>query len=259
MKVHRLSCVGLILITVITSSPSNAGPVSTSDLWQSRSAGGNFGSRVTSFSGVKLISNSSEIDNMFGDSGGVEGGNTIFKDFYYPGGVQTLVPDGYVHWVEWSTDTPVDLYSFNLHAAHNRPWDPSPARSFSRFTLYSGDGAGNWTEIYDIFTNSLFETIGTIGYLDLEVDLAAPIVAQYFRAEFVGIRPTKTTIGNSGPRIQELDGFNTYQYGSTLAPVPTPSAIWLFAMSFATLIGIGRKKRQPSAPQGQAGPGTQMN
>lgn len=209
-------CVVLAMMVMAIPGISTAGPISSTDLWDISQ-----GSVVGSNSGALHYSSGyySDIRDMFGGAfGTVEGGNTLLKDFMSPGYLGGSVPAGYTHYVEWHTPSAVTLRSFSLHA-HNEGMD---RRAFNHFTLYSGSGAGGpWTTIYD--TGSGF-TYGP-GWLELTTNVS-PVVAQYFRAEFVQAPWSSSTA--VGPRIPELDGFNTF--------IPEPSTLAL--CSVLGLIGI---------------------
>ena len=85
------------------------------------------GGIVTGDSGM---AGSTDADNMFGcGCGGAEGTNAIFKDILNG----AVVPEGYIHWVEWETASVVDLRRFNLEAAHDGTSIP-PARPLSILT-----------------------------------------------------------------------------------------------------------------------------
>lgn len=201
---------------------SQAEPISSTDLWDISQ-----GSVVDGTSGALYYRSSyrSDVRDMFGGAfGNIEGGNTVFKDYMNPGFQGGSVPAGFVHYVEWHTPSAVTLRSFSLNAYN----EGMLRRAFSRFTLYSGSGAGGpWTPIYD--TGAGF-TYGP-GQLDLSMNVT-PLVAQYFRAEFV--QASWTDAAAVGPRIQELDGYDTFLPG-TDPVVPEPSIL----VAILSLVGLG--------------------
>jgi hypothetical protein len=126
------------------------------------------------------------------------------------------------HFVEWSTASAVTVGSFNLFAF-------GPSRPFDRFTLEAKDSTGNWITLYNQNTSQYVNTYdvdwgGTINWLSLSVDIATPMEAQYYRAEFHG------SSGGWGPRVVELDGF----------AVPLPGSLLLLGSG---LLGMGAWRR----------------
>ncbi len=163
-------------------------------------------------------------DNMFGATheGTIEPPNTIFAD---------NPASGFTHWVEWQTPTPITLTSFNLVAAHGSP--SYTDRGFSEFRLYGSTDGSTWDNIYTYVTENPYgggKNYTHSNQLELYVDLASPVTAQYFKAEF-----DQAGVGAySGPRIMELDG-----YGS---PVPIPGAAWLLGSGLVGLVAVRRCK-----------------
>ncbi len=226
-KAHLVA--GLLVSAVLfLPTSSMAIPISSTDLWDISQ-----GSTVDSTSGALNYSSfwNSDVRNMFGSAfGTVEAGNTLFKDFMSPGQAGGSVPAGFTHFVEWHTPGLVTLRSFDLHASN----EGMTRRAFNRFQLFSGDGAGNWSSIYD--TGAGF----SYGVLDLAIDVA-PVTAQYFRAEFVQAPWTDSRA--IGPRIHELDGFDTFLDGTTGgSSAPEPSTVFLMGLGLAAL-GFGRRRK----------------
>lgn len=207
-------------------------PVST-DLWDVSQ-----GSLVTSFSGTL---------------GGFPIGNTFNGDGFY-----TLfsdgLPTGTVHWVEWQTPGPVTLRSFNLLAAHDQPPRDARYRGFSEFSLYAyNTGTTSWDEIYEIYPSDPYSTTPPPPetYIDPQTTevqrlyLSAnvlPYTTDRFRAEFVQYGDIDRSA--SGPRIFELDGFDTFsQFVERQEPViPEPATLSL------ALLGLvaSRLRRRPA-------------
>lgn len=220
---------GLLLLSFIAiPTTSMAVPISLSDLWDVSN-----GTIVGANSGVLNYRPTyrSDIHDMFGDNNAViEATNTLFKDYMSPGYVGGTVLPGFIHYVEWSTPSAVTLRSFALHA-QNEGMD---RRAFDRFQLYTGDGMGAWTSIYDTGAGFTYS-----GLLDLSIDVT-PVVSQYFKAEFVQAPWSSSTA--IGPRIQELDGFDTFLDGST-SVVPEPTTLALIGLGLA---GLGYRRRKTS-------------
>ncbi len=133
-------------------------------------------------------------------------------------------PQGTVHSVEWQTPLSATLRSFTLHAGHDgAPFDAN-RRGFSRFTLLAKTpGTDNFDiELFEIFPANLY--VDTVvppnvlfeadkqNHLRLCVNVD-PTQSQEFRAEFVQVGPTCCF---SGPRVFEMDGFDTLCPGSLL-------------------------------------------
>ncbi len=232
-KLHLYSAMMLFVVSFALPINAMAVPYSYSDLWDVSN-----GVTINSTSGV-LNYNSvwrSDIRDMFGSNYGYpEPGNTIFKDYMSPGLSGGNVQAGYTHFVEWNTSSLVTLRSFALHAS-NEPSGGNTGmlrRAFSQFRLFTGDGAGNWTTIYDTGPGFTYE-----GALEIATDITA-ISAQYFRAEFV--QASWNDPRAVGPRIVELDGFSTFLDGST-GNVPEPATLALMGLGLAG-VGFRRKKR----------------
>lgn len=221
--------VGILCLGLAGAPGVQALPLSYNDLWDVSQ-----GATVTATSGALSGGWSSDARNMFGGTFGSGPSdvttNTIFKDYQ---------PAGYMHWVEWHTAAPVTLGGLNLVAAHDSGGSESRDinyRGFRHFTLYTGDGLGNWTQIYSYTTDpdSDLDYGGGATYppqyfLEL-TDSFGPLVAQYFRAEFVQYGNGSSVYRDSqGPRIVELDG---------LAPIPAglpePGVLGLVGLALAS-------------------------
>ncbi len=216
--------VSLLFIFLLVEN-SFAMLMSTSDLWDVSN-------------GITIIGHSaladgpgiywdSYADNMFGATheGTIEPPNTIFAD---------NPASGFTHWVEWQTPTPIVLTSFNLVAAHDGGNVGYTHRGFSEFRLYGSTDGSTWDNIYTYVTENPYgggENYTHSNQLELYVDLASPVTAQYFKAEF-----DQAGVGAySGPRIMELDGYGT--------SVPIPGALWLLGSGLLGLVVV-RKRRQ---------------
>ena len=167
------------------------------------------------------LHSSSIVGDMFGGTSGTAAPYMVFGDGN---------SDGFAHSVEWETPDLIILQGFNLLASHDYG---TSIRMFDAFRLYSGDGLGGWTEIYNwTLPNDGRTTYGEFGsqHLALERTLTTPITAKYFRAEF-------DQAGDYwGPRITELDAI-----GTAGAHVPVPGAVWLLGTGLISLAGIRRR------------------
>ncbi|BCL62397.1 hypothetical protein DGMP_30900 [Desulfomarina profundi] len=221
-----------LLSLLFFSANCYALPMATDDLWDISQ-----GSSVTGNSGILFNSNQT---GMFGGytSAAAEPPNTIFSDYQQAG---TL------HWIEWQTPSEITLRSFNLVAFHDgRPYDMTH-RGFDTFNLLSSVDGTTWNQIYTYDTDPDGDLLygGGVTYtnpaaLELAADLSTPVFAKYFRAEFV---QTGQGINGSGPRILELDGYDTFLDGSTGGdPVPEPATILLFGAGIACLGGLRLRK-----------------
>lgn len=220
----------LFVAALLLPSLSVAVPISSTDLWDVSQ-----GTLVDSTSGALNYrpTYASDVRNMLGGTfGTIEAGNLLFKDFMSPGYQGGSVPAGFTHYVEWHTSASVTLRSFALHASN----EGMTRRSFSEFSLYSGDGSGTWSSFYDS------DTVNYNAYQEFSADIT-PVTAQYFRAEFVQASWSSNIA--VGPRILELDGFDTFLDGSTGGgtPVPEPATILLFGLGLFSLAGVNRKKQ----------------
>jgi len=224
MKKAKIGACLLLLSSVAMPTTSMAIPISSTDLWDI-----NNGATMDATSGVMNYRPSwkSDIRDMFGGAFAViEPTNTIFKDYMSPGYVGGSVPAGFTHFVEWSTPGAVTLRSFALHV-QNEGMD---RRAFNHFALYTGDGAGTWTSIYSV--SPVYS-----GFFEIAMDIT-PTTAQYFRAEFV--QAPWSSAAAVGPRIRELDGFDTFLDGGT-GSVPEPATLVLFGLGLA---GLGWSRRR---------------
>lgn len=208
----RLVC-AVVAVVLLAPGVSSALPISGTDLWDISQ-----GSAVDNDTGT-LFSWQPSIGNMFGATTTQMGSHTLFADGR---------GEGYVHTVVWHTSSaPVTLLSFSLWANNE---DTMLRRAFKQFRLYSGDSAsGPWGEIYDT---------GPFTYLNnvnIEGDMTTPVTAQYFKAEFV--QALYTYSNASGPRILELDGFDTYLDGT-----PEPATLSLLALGGLAILRRRRRR-----------------
>lgn len=131
---------------------------------------------------------------------GSESGNTLFRDGQRK---------GTVHFVEWSTKTPVSLEGLRLFAAHDSVRCTTPAnasqRAISNFKILTKlQKEDKFKEILSEKVQVPYQFVNNTHGLVFERD-SLSVKAQYFRAEFTQNGAT----GFSGPRIMELDGFGS--------------------------------------------------
>lgn len=216
----RTFCFTILILILPVSLYASFVPV-TSDLWDMSK-----GTIVTGTSGVYGGSN---VYNMFGATIGVEPGNMLFKDW---------MPDRFIHWVEWKTDKPIRLTSFNLLAAHDGGNRDANYRGFRSFTLKYQKPDGSWQNYYSYRANyPLYNPAGGPGDFNMLYLSATilPFCAQYFRAEFEQCGATPWA---SGPRILELDGF-----GSVAVPEPATASMIITGLLSLGLAGVRFRRR----------------
>jgi hypothetical protein len=136
-----------------------------------------------------------------------EKGSVVFQD---------NLPDGFIHYLEWATASPVTLNSFGLIGASDGA-GCSYQRSFRSFRLYArGNAAGPFSLVYS-------EEVPVPNpdgvYANVPVlfrNLPAPVTASQFRLEVMqnGSGPW------NGPRLIRLFGF-----GGSLNPAAVAGAV----------------------------------
>ncbi len=161
---------------------------STSDLWDVARE-----TAITSSSGF-LSGSDEEAENVFGGAHpNTEEGNAFFRDDQ---------SQGFVHFVEWETTASATVRSFVLRAAHDHN---SLQRSFEAFRLFAFDDDAAAFELLHEFEPDLPYGDGQYSNYITLCGNVPERTASRFRAEFV--QHTQGTW--SGPRIVELDAFNT--------------------------------------------------
>jgi len=239
MKPATALIAGLLLFVGTASTVHATFIQSTTDLWDVSQ-----GTTVTNDTGVLF---GSDIRNMFGFVSGAPTDvtvNTLFRD---------AQPAGTLHAVEWQTTAAITLRSFTLFAAHDGLPRYATARGFSRFTLYAFDPVTSSfdNKLFELFPSnpygntpappsSIIETNADKNLLVVGANMA-PVTAQRLRAEFVqyGVFASNA----SGPRIFELDGFDTF-HENIATSVPEPGSCALFCAGFiviATTSGLRRR------------------
>jgi hypothetical protein len=132
---------------------------------------------------------------------------------------------GTVHWVEWELPQAIELRSIFLKAGHEKM---SRDRSFQRFTLYARQAdTGRQIKVFEIEPAHPYAHTSAPPYAaikdDIHCDLVlranvVPVKARQFRAEFEqGGGETSTAYG---PRIMELDGFDSFCPDIPHPPLP---------------------------------------
>jgi hypothetical protein len=123
-----------------------------------------------------------------------EVGSIVFSDLAGP---------GFVNFIEWRTQQPVTLRSFNLWASGD---GASDRREMGQFRLKTKSPGSS---VFDIVIHSFTPTrpytyVGETYGLLVSTDVR-PTVGQEFRAEFTNPDPVLWA-----PRVKELDGFDTF-------------------------------------------------
>jgi hypothetical protein len=226
----------------------------TTDLWDVSG-----GVTVTNFSPVenKNATYRSDPRNMLGyDLSGIVG-PTDSSSIVGPTDLRFAdgFPRGTVHFVEWQTATPITLRSFVLNAYHDGYPRDANYRGFSQFTLLGFNPATNAFDLtlFEIFpsnpygdtpapSNGVVETNGVGNLLRLGANVK-PFTGDRFRAEFVqyGV----ATCCDSGPRVMELDGFDTLlTLAGDPASVPEPGVLTILGVGIAGLGLVARRRRK---------------
>jgi hypothetical protein len=207
--------------------------VSATDLWDVTQ-----GAVVTGFSGSSKWTTLDTIPNILGANVPVV---NPFNGQPWPGeaGMGFFAEDqpiAFVHWMEWTTPSPVTVVGYNLFAnSDNNPTYPG-ARAFSTFRLFSQNPTTHAYDLIDVFSPT------TLDYSAVFSRTFGPVTGDRFRAEFV-----QTASENNGyvqgPRIQELDAI--------AVPEPTDAAMVIAA----ALVGgaLVSRVRRNSVPVSRAG------
>ncbi len=161
--------------------------ISPANLWDINS-----GITITAHSPTRGFS---DIENMFGaGDAGTEDEYTYFSDNQ---------PEGFTHFVEWSTPSAIDLKQVRLYASGDGQ-QYNNEREFDRFTLWAKVGT-NYQTVFTFIPTHPYSFVDASNLLVLNTNFPA-ITASDFRAEFVQFDGHR---GLDGPRIIELEGFGT--------------------------------------------------
>ena len=199
-------------------------PISSDDLWDVSN-----GATITDHSPLHSASGS-QASSMFGyfNTSNLynEGENTLFSDRQV---------DDFVHYVEWETENPVTVNSFNVIASHGTDPYTKNDRGFKTFRLYcSTDDSSSWNILYSYDTLDPYgggDNYPQSNYLEL-YDTFSTVTAQQFRAEFVQFGRRDVNTSSAGPKIHELDGYYT---------VPEPTSLLLTTLGIMGLAGYRKK------------------
>jgi hypothetical protein len=160
----------------------------TNDVWDLRQ-----GVTITANS---LLNGGFDARDIFGGAySATEPSDTVFSDGQ---------PAGFVHFIEWQTPAPVAIGSFVVFAVGDGPAYLNE-REFAQFVLKAKSaGAADFDLTLFSFTPTHpYDFVDPANQALIAAEIA-PVVAQYFRAEFVQYASSR---GFDGPRVLELDAF----------------------------------------------------
>jgi hypothetical protein len=168
----------------------------------------------------------SDARNILGGAfGTIEPGNTIFED---------QQPLDFVHFIEFRTPSLVAIDQVDLYASGDfgAPYG-SDFRDFGEFRLYAATSAGG---PFALVTDLVPSHPAPHGVVPFSFTFGAPVVGQFFRAEFVQYPVTFFGGGyTGGPRIKELDAFGR--------AVPEPGTLSLLLMGGLGAAGVLKRRR----------------
>jgi hypothetical protein len=218
--------------------PISSSSPSSDDLWDV--------SRGTTVTRSSAVFTESDGPGLFGGGGYVaERGDTIFADNSFSGYTATptnhwpypfppppmpvFVPltNGYVHFVEWKTVTPVTVSSLHLFASGDGE-QYSYGREMGRFTLkIKSPGSADFdTTVFTFAPQHPYVFLNSDTQLILDTNIP-PITAQEFRGEFEQLN--QRAEGYNAPRVIELDAFG---------PPPSPLPL-IFGQPVSTTVWAG--------------------
>lgn len=116
--------------------------------------------------------------------------HTVFSDY---------LPYDWVHYMEWHMPTAQTINSIALWTVYG---EPDRSRGIRHFKLFGKlNAADAWTPLLDTDLPRSYDSASPA----LAMNLNAPMVARYYRAEFLAMIDTPAWA--TGPRVMELDGF----------------------------------------------------
>jgi hypothetical protein len=189
MKTSTVIRYASLPILALVSLASDLDFGSKSDLWDT--------SRGTIVTGLSGRANQTfRPENIFGETFTTSDGLPSFS-------FEDGKPEGFVHYVEWSTPTPVTVTRLHLHAQGDGPANNN-GREFKKVRILAKtDGSATYNRVVWEFEPThpyTFENYDVRLVVGAEVEA---VTASQFRAEFVGLGGTFW----SGPRVWELDAF----------------------------------------------------
>lgn len=168
--------------------------------------------------------------NIFGKSFGAPNP----ADSYFSDGK----PVGFSHFVEFQTSTVETIRSINVWGGDDRSANAFGRRAFNEFRLYGWDGTAFILLLDDPITVPYVQQspFGGDGALNVHQDIPGGFTTDKWRAEFVQTAPYQGTL--YGPRVLEMDAFDTFLDGTTgPAPaVPLPPAVFLGSISAGMIV-----------------------
>ena len=237
-QVISLLAVAAVLLTVHPAQADHINPIPGNehgDLWEHTNL-----TSVTS-TGMKSIT---DVRNIFGTAiGSADGaaGWALFRDDRSA---------GFVHTAEWTSSSAQTIRSISMDALHDLTNDRI-RRGFSEFRLFAWNSSTTtFDPIYSLTTGDPYAT--TIAPPGTKIDTTflpnrglrmfanvVPMTTDRWKAEFVQTFPTPSV--HSGPRIIELNGFDTFH--PDLPSVPEPSTVAFTALGLLGILGLRRSTK----------------
>lgn len=143
-------------------------------------------------------------------------GPQLSQDSYFADGK----PQGFAHFIEIKTASPVTVRSLNVWGGDDRSSGNTLRRSFNEFRLFGWNGTA-FQLLLDLPITLPYAQQGppgSDGALIVQSDFGNGFTTDRWRAEFV--QPAAYNGTFFGPRVLEMDGFNTFLDGTTQIPLP---------------------------------------